>query len=197
MGNALTEMGELEAAVECYKKAIEIKPDHAEAYGNMGFVLKSKFGLDTALYDHIKQAFKIKPNSLNKLIDKKSNLKINQDLDAAVDSFEKAVEIKPNLAKAQHLLASINGKTPVSAPKVYVKELIDNYASKFEYSLVENLQYNVPNELTQMIMTKQSVGSLGSVLDLGCGTGLAGVELKPFCCHLEGIDLSHSMIEKD
>ena len=67
MGKVLTEMGELEAAVECYKKAIEIKPDHAEAYGNMGFVLKSKFDLDTALYDHIKQAFKIKPNSLNKL----------------------------------------------------------------------------------------------------------------------------------
>ena len=85
MGNVLTEMGELEAAVECYKKAIEIKPDHAETYSNMGFVLKSKFELDTALYDHIAQAFKIKPVSLNKLIDKKSN----RDLDAAIDSFER------------------------------------------------------------------------------------------------------------
>ena len=66
MGKVLTEMGELEAAVECYKKAIEIKPDHAEAYSNMGFVLKSKLDSDTALYGHIKQDFKIKPNSLNK-----------------------------------------------------------------------------------------------------------------------------------
>ena len=98
--------------------------------------------------------------------------------------------------KAKHLLACINGNTPVSAPKAYVKELFDNYASKFEYSLVENLQYNVPNELTQMIMTKQSVGSLGSVLDLGSGIGLAGVELKQFCCHVEDIDLSHSMIKQ-
>ena len=93
-------------------------------------------------------------------------------------------------------MASINGKIPAFAPKAYVKEVFDNYASKFEHSLVENLQYYVPNELTQMIMTKQSVGSLGSVLDLGCGTGLAGVDLKPFCCHLEGIYLSHSMIEQ-
>ena len=38
--------------------------------------------------------------------------------------------------------------------------------------------------------------TLGSVLDLGCGTGLAGLELKQFSQNLEGIDLSESMLEQ-
>jgi predicted TPR repeat methyltransferase len=37
---------------------------------------------------------------------------------------------------------------------------------------------------------------LGSVLDLGCGTGLTGLEIKRFCATLERIDLSSSMVEQ-
>jgi predicted TPR repeat methyltransferase len=36
---------------------------------------------------------------------------------------------------------------------------------------------------------------LGSVLDLGCGTGLTGLEIKDFCSSLKGIDLSKKMLE--
>jgi predicted TPR repeat methyltransferase len=33
-------------------------------------------------------------------------------------------------------------------------------------------------------------------MDLGCGTGLFGMEIKQFCEHLEGVDLSQKMLEK-
>ena len=47
------------------------------------------------------------------------------------------------------------------------------------------------------IITKRNPGKvLGSVLDLGCGTGLAGLNLKQFCQKIEGIDLSNSMLEQ-
>lgn len=196
MGNVLTEMGELDPAIKCYKKAVEIKPDYAEAYSSLGIVLKSKFELDTALYEHLKKAFKIQSDPVNAIIDEKNNLQNNRDLEAARDSLEKAVRIKPTLAEARHLLASINGKTPKSAPKAYVKELFDEYAPKFEQSLVRALEYNAPKELAKIITAKQPIEALGSVLDLGCGTGLAGVELKQFCSNLEGIDLSNAMIEQ-
>ena len=35
---------------------------------------------------------------------------------------------------------------------------------------------------------------MGSVLDLGCGTGLLGPEIKNHCSKLEGIDLSNKML---
>ena len=38
--------------------------------------------------------------------------------------------------------------------------------------------------------------SLGSILDLGCGTGLVGLELKNNLSYLEGVDLSKAMIEE-
>ena len=33
-------------------------------------------------------------------------------------------------------------------------------------------------------------------MDLGCGTGLFGMEIKQFCNHLEGIDLSEKMLDE-
>ena len=38
--------------------------------------------------------------------------------------------------------------------------------------------------------------NLGSVLDLGCGTGLVGFELKSFLKNIDGVDLSKFMLKK-
>ena len=54
-GNALKDKGDLDAAIDSYKKAIKIKPDYAEAFSNMGNVHKDKDDLDAAL-DSYKQA---------------------------------------------------------------------------------------------------------------------------------------------
>ena len=35
---------------------------------------------------------------------------------------------------------------------------------------------------------------MGSVVDLGCGTGLFGLEIKSYCSQLEGVDLSNKML---
>jgi predicted TPR repeat methyltransferase len=48
--------------------------------------------------------------------------------------------------------------------------------------------------LADIIVKERGSGSLGSVLDLGCGTGLMGVEIKDYCSNLEGIDLSKKML---
>ena len=35
-----------------------------------------------------------------------------------------------------------------------------------------------------------------AILDLGCGTGLAGLAFQPLAARLDGVDLSPAMIEK-
>jgi predicted O-linked N-acetylglucosamine transferase (SPINDLY family) len=50
-----------DAAVDCYKKALKIKPDFAEAYNNMGIFLKDKGELDSGIKS-FEMALKIKPD---------------------------------------------------------------------------------------------------------------------------------------
>jgi predicted TPR repeat methyltransferase len=116
--------------------------------------------------------------------------------DEALEVLKKALQIKPDHATAKHLIASIIGKTPKSPPREYVEDLFDQYAAKFEHSLIENLQYQTPKIITDMIIKRHSSKALGSVLDLGCGTGLAGLELRQFCENLDGIDLSEAMLRQ-
>ncbi|MCK5515399.1 MAG: methyltransferase domain-containing protein, partial [Desulfobulbaceae bacterium] len=67
----------------------------------------------------------------------------------------------------------------------------------FETDLVEDLQYTVPAKLRSGINAlNHSVKSFSKCIDLGCGTGLAGIEFNYRCEHLTGIDISGKMIEK-
>ena len=47
-----------------------------------------------------------------------------------------------------------------------------------------------------MIIEDSEFDSLGTVMDLGCGTGLFGTEIKQICEHLEGVDLSEKMLDE-
>ena len=125
-----------------------------------------------------------------------SALKEQGKLEDAIEAYNKALFLKPDYGNAKHILASLTGKTTNSAPREYVENLFDKYALTFESSLVDQLEYNIPRILTDIIVKKHLNSSLGSILDLGCGTGLTGVEIKAFCANLEGIDLSGSMLEQ-
>ncbi len=195
MGSALKNKGEKDAAIESYKQAIKIKPDYAEAYNNMGAVLGDNGEKDAAI-DNYKQAIKIKPDHADTYYNMGAALQDKGEFDAAIESYKQALKIKPEFAKVKHLLASLIGKTTKAAPREYVEDLFDQYAAKFEHSLVEKLEYRIPKIITDMIIKKHPSKALGSVLDLGCGTGLAGLELKQFCENLDGIDLSKSMLEQ-
>lgn len=115
-------------------------------------------------------------------------------LDQSIEAYNKALAIKPDYASAQHLVSSLTGKTTTSAPRQYVESLFDGYSKNFEQSLVGNLEYKTPKLLADFIVKERGSDSLGSVLDLSCGTGLMGVEIKDYCSNLEGIDLSKKML---
>ena len=195
LGVVLKNQGKLDEAVEAYKKAFVIKPDDAVAYYNMGNALRDKGEQDTSI-DSYTQAIKIKPDYAKVYNNMGVALNDKGEIDAAIKSYRQALKIKPDYAESKHLLASLTGETTSSAPREYVEDLFDQYAPKFEHSLVEKLQYQTPKIITEMIVKRHPQKALGSVLDLGCGTGLAGLELKQFCENLDGIDLSESMLRQ-
>ena len=92
------------------------------------------------------------------------------------------------------MLSALTGNTNETAPREYVENLFDDYAKKFETSLVDKLEYKIPKLIRDILIKPNNNQTLGSVLDLGCGTGLLGPEIKNHCSKLEGIDLSNKML---
>lgn len=84
---------------------------------------------------------------------------------------------------------------PDRLPDAYVRTLFDQYAPRFEESLLAHLGYSGPGALRAVIDALAPAGGPeGRVLDLGCGTGLAGEAFRDRAAWLEGIDLSPGMI---
>ena len=79
----------------------------------------------------------------------------------------------------------------------YVEALFDQYAPQFEQSLVDRLGYRVPQMLDELVnqeMARLGIDGFARALDLGCGTGLMGRQLRDKVAFLEGIDVSAAMI---
>ena len=195
MGNAFKEQGKLEKALVAYNKALTLKPDYAEAHHSSGAIFQSQGKLEKAIVAYNK-ALALRPNYAEVYNEMGGALLLQGKLEEAKEAYKKVLSIKPKSAQAKHMLSSITGKTTNSAPREYVENLFDGYANKFEQSLVEELEYNIPKILTNLVAKQHGNRSWGSVLDLGCGTGLTGVEIKEFCSNLEGIDLSDKMLDQ-
>ena len=71
--------------------------------------------------------------------------------------------------------------------------LFDQYAPRFETSLVDKLNYRGPEVLWQALV-QSGFRRAARALDLGCGTGLAGTVLRPYCGWLGGYDISAGML---
>jgi predicted TPR repeat methyltransferase len=93
-------------------------------------------------------------------------------------------------------LARLSGLAPVDgAPAAFVAGLFDQYADSFDKDLRDNLGYRAPEILAEAVARALGNGPF-ACLDAGCGTGLAGVALRPLLSRLDGVDLSPRMIEK-
>ena len=195
LGNTLKELGRLDEALESYKQAIALKPDYALAHSNLGNTLKELGRLDEALESYT-QAITLKPDFAEAHSNLGNTLNELGRLDDALASYKQAIALNPEYSSAKHMLSALTGETTESAPRDYVENLFDNYATKFESSLVYNLEYKIPRVIAEIIIKDSKFDLLGSIMDLGCGTGLFGAEIKQFCKRLEGIDLSQKMLDE-
>jgi predicted TPR repeat methyltransferase len=195
LGVTLKELGRLDEADASYKQAIALKPDYAEAHSNLGVTLQELGRLDESEASY-RQAIALKPDFAEAYSNLGATLKKLGRLDEAAESYTQAVTLKLDDSSAKHLLNALSGNTTESAPLDYVERLFDNYASSFEKSLVGNLEYKIPKLIAEIILRDSNSDSLGSIMDLGCGTGLLGVEIKQVCKHLGGLDLSQKMLNE-
>jgi predicted TPR repeat methyltransferase len=119
------------------------------------------------------------------------------DRAGAIAAFERAKAADPSdhHGATVHLMR-LGARATAAMPEGYVRALFDGYAPGFDKALTEGLGYRAPELLFGAVQAAHAGARMkfGSVLDLGCGTGLAALPFRPFSDWMVGVDLSAAML---
>jgi predicted TPR repeat methyltransferase len=92
------------------------------------------------------------------------------------------------------------GEATPAMTATYVRRLFDQHAASFDESLTARLSYSGPQLLLSAVTRACDAAGrplrFATMLDLGCGTGLAGAAFRAQVQNLVGVDLSSAMIEQ-
>lgn len=138
---------------------------------------------------------KLDEKALARAYNKALKLEKAGKFDAAADAYREALAIDPDDhgGAAVRLASMKRGETPPKASDAYVATLFDQHAEVFDKVLVEDLGYAVPMML-RTVLGDIAPGPHARMLDLGCGTGLAGVMMADIAGDITGVDLSENML---
>ena len=106
LGVAAAQIGELECAIDAFKKALHLNPNQAAIYSNIGNVLKDQGKVHEAI-DMFSCALELKndhPQSHNNL---GNALKDLNKFEEALASYEHALSLKPDYAEAYHNMGTV------------------------------------------------------------------------------------------
>jgi predicted TPR repeat methyltransferase len=189
---ALLAAGDADGALAQAREASALNPSAAAAAAALGEALLAKGALPAAIAE-LQRALRLDPGS-----DAARFLTGAAWLDAG--EADKALEIFEALEKTPAVAARIERARAIRAAARsdagYVRHLFDQFSSDYDARMIGQLAYAAPRilrELADLVMPGR--GGL-AILDLGCGTGLAGMAFEDRAARLDGIDLSPAMIEK-
>ncbi len=198
IGSALLELRRFDEAVKSAHEALRLRPGFSEAaslcaagLAAMGAVEKGvellrESGAVRALSGHQRPVMTLALRLMGSRL-----------FEPAHRCLEKALQEEPGDAMARHLLAAVSGENPERPVDGYVRHLFDASAASFDADLVTRLGYGIPREMVDALRAVESAPAVPwRVLDLGCGTGLVGVEIGPYTRSLVGVDLAPNMIER-
>ncbi len=197
-GATLAEAGRFAEAVAAMRAALARRPEDATTLRNLGQALTAMGDARAALAP-LRRATEIAPQAPEPWLALAHALREAGEPGAA-QAAQRVLAIPgvPSALaeQARFLQAGLGAAAaPDRAPAAYVKELFDQYAARFDQDLQGRLGYRTP-ALIAALLEARGVEPDGSrrVLDLGCGTGLSGVTLKPFAHRLVGLDLAPRML---
>jgi predicted TPR repeat methyltransferase len=111
-------------------------------------------------------------------------------------SYQKYLDLCPEDGEIEHLLMALrDGEAPPRASDRAIQHIYKNFAASYEVRMREDLKYVGPERIEDGLNAVIGDRKELNVLELGCGSGLAGVMIKPRAAHLIGVDLSPEMVE--
>ncbi|MCX7282229.1 MAG: tetratricopeptide repeat protein [Alphaproteobacteria bacterium] len=188
----LRAQGKLKEAAASYRRAILLKPDYADAHNNLGNVWKA-LGKPQKARASFEQALQLRPGnadtqySLGVLCNDLGNR------DEAARHFQRCLELDPDDCRgAQMLLAKLGMATiPDRAPHA---QLLSIYEVRSHFWDRENSYFG--HTLVLEGLQQHAADNKMDILDIGCGTGLVGAQVRHLAARLDGVDVSPEMLEK-
>ena len=206
LGNLLELNGRYADAEDVYRRALALKADAAPVLNGYGICLLAREDLKQAA-DAFARAVAADPAFATGHNNLGNTLARLEQFDDAIVHLEEAVRLRPGFTEAwisladqrylKHLRDAAAAGQDGRGATEYVREFFDRFAPAFDQRLVEDLEYRTPQRMAQFLAPwlADRKGSL-RVEDLGCGTGLSGLVLKPYAARIAGVDLSGRMLAK-
>jgi predicted TPR repeat methyltransferase len=195
LGMTLGNLDRVDEAIDSLRTALRLRPEFPEALSTLGTMLIGKRQLDEAI-EILRKAAQLRPSHLDTHIELARALELARRYPEAVDTFKEILKLSPGNANVEFHIAALSGKDAPSAPPAsLVTTLFERHAETFDEHLLGKLEYRVPRLLHEAVVAAGAGANL-DVLDLGCGTGLCGVLLRPMARKMIGIDLSPAMLVK-
>jgi predicted TPR repeat methyltransferase len=198
LGLLLVERGNADAAIDLLEHARDLAPSFPPIQLAIGSAYAAA-GHDELAVAAMETAIKLDTTSTVPLERLAKHHILARRPREAIGLLRRVLRRDPDHAQARFLLAGLtsDGAAALASapPAEWIADLFDTYAPTFEKHLVEDLQYSVPRGLGALLRELGMPPDRSwRVLDLGCGTGLAGVELRSSARELIGVDLSRRMI---
>ena len=113
----------------------------------------------------------------------------------AREAYERYTELEPGDAEVEQILVALRDEPPPArAPDSCIVQLYARFAEFYEKNMCTDLEYEAPARLAEALDAELGAAAALDVLELGCGTGLAGRDLRRRATRLVGIDLSPDMV---
>ncbi|MBM3531481.1 MAG: methyltransferase domain-containing protein [Alphaproteobacteria bacterium] len=192
-GAVLATLGHTAAAAASFRRSLVARPGDSLAFRNLATAAISLDQPDMALAASRRASLLDARDPVAWTARAHAARKRDQRQESA-EACRRAIALDAGQDEARFLLASLEGD-PDRPPAGYVRGLFDKFAPHFDRDLVERLDYRTPEALSALIARHLAPAPKSlTILDLGCGTGLAGVALAPIARAMTGLDLSPGML---
>lgn len=114
----------------------------------------------------------------------------------ARDAYQRYYDANPDDGEIEHLLIALRDDAPPPRASDHaIQHIYKNFAASYESRMLDDLKYAGPQRMQDALQGVIGDRAGLQILDLGCGSGLAGLSIKPRAAHLVGVDLAPEMIE--